>query len=512
MKILWIDDEIEMFKAHRIFLENKGYEVVCCTNGYDAIESTNNTRYDLIFLDENMPGMTGLETLSGLKEKNPDTPIVMVTKSEEENIMDEAIGSKIADYLIKPINPNQLLICIKKHVDSKRLINETTQTKYQSQFNSIAMQTMECRTFEDWANIYQKLVYWELELQNLKTLDDIQLMQKREANNSFAKFIKNNYLDWIANPDKAPLMSNRIMSRRILPLLEKGEKIALIVIDNFRLDQWETIRPLLSSDFNISTELYCSILPTATQFARNAIFSGLMPTQIKQIYPQYWVDDDEEESSQNKYENQLLGTFFERYRKHDISYGYYKVNDAESGNRIISIFNRYKRNNLNALVYNFVDMLSHARTDIKMVKELSADIAAYRSITKSWFEHSPLYDMMMLLKSKGIKIILTTDHGTIKVSNPKKIIGDRLVNTNLRYKTGKSLSFNEKDVYLITNPDAALLPRNNLTSSYIFALNEDFFVYPNNFSQYVAQYSDTFQHGGISMEEMIIPLATLEPK
>ena len=513
MRILWIDDEIEMFKAHRLYLESKGYEVRCCTNGYDALEELKAETCDLIFLDENMPGLSGLDTLSEIKVLRPEVPVVMVTKNEEENIMDQAIGSKIADYLIKPVNPSQLLICVKKNIDSRRLINETTQTKYQSQFSNITMQTMECRTFDDWARLYQKLVFWELELQYLKTLDDIQLMQKQEANLGFVKFVRNNYVRWFTNPDEAPLMSHRVMSRRVLPLLDKGEKIVLIVIDNFRLDQWETIRPLLAPDFNIDTELYSSILPTATMYARNALVSGLMPLQIKQLYPQYWIEEnDDDETSQNQYENQLVGTLLERYRKHDMSYGYYKINDAASGSRLLNIFPRYKQNNLNVFVYNFVDMLSHARTDIKMVKELSNDEAAYRSITKSWFEHSALYELMLEIKNQGTKIMLTTDHGAIRVTNPQKIVGDRDLNTNLRYKTGKKMSYNEKNVFAIQNPEAAMLPRANILTSFAFAEGNDFFVYPNNMNQYVQQFNDTFQHGGISMEEMIIPLVTLEPK
>lgn len=494
-----------------MFLKGKGYTLETATNGYDALNLLEHTNYDIIFLDENMPGISGLDTLLEIKKFKPDIPVVMVTKNEEEHIMEQAIGSKIADYIIKPVNPSQLLLCIKKHTQSTRLIQETTQSQFLSQFQNITMETMDCKTFDDWANLYQKLVYWELELQNLKTLDDIQLMQKQEANSGFAKFIKKNYKDWIANPDNAPLLSNKVMSRRILPLLDNGEKVVLIVIDNCRLDQWETIRSLLAPDFNITTELYCSILPTATQYARNAIFSGLMPEQLKQLYPNYWTDSDDE-SGQNQYENQLLGTFFERYRRHNISYGYYKVNDNEAGNRLINIFPRYKQNNLNAFVYNFVDMLSHARTDTKLIKELSMDEAAYRSITKSWFEHSPLLDLIMTLKEEKVKIVITTDHGAIRVNNPQKIIGDREINTNLRFKTAKNITYNAKEVFEVKKPEELMLPKNSLTSSYIFATNNDFFVYPNNFAQYATLYNDTFQHGGISMEEMIIPLAVLESK
>lgn len=510
-RILWVDDEIDLLKAHRIFLKNKGFEVSTATNGHDAIEMLGNQRFDIIFLDENMPGMSGLDTLSIIKELTPDTPVVMVTKSEEENIMEQAIGSKIADYIIKPVNPSQLLLCVKKNIDSKRLIEATAQTQYQSQFRNIALQTMECRSFDDWASLYSKLVYWELELQSLKTLDDIQLMQKSEANLGFAKFVRNNYTQWLAQPDDAPLTSNRLMSQRVLPLIDDGHKVALIVIDNLRLDQWETIRPMLAHDFSISTELYCSILPTATQYARNAIFAGLMPSQIADMYPQYWQHSDDEQS-QNKHENELIGTFFARYRRKDISYGYYKVNDTDSGNRLNSILSRYTHNHLNAFVYNFVDMLSHARTDIKMVKELSADDAAYRSITKSWFAHSPLYQTLLTLRDKGYTILLTTDHGTIKVRTPQKVMCDRNQSNNLRFKTGKQVSYSDKDIFEIKSPEAALLPRSGITSSYIFATGDSYFIYPNSYNQYADMFFDTLQHGGISMEEMIIPLATLTAK
>ncbi len=511
IRILWVDDEIDLLKAHCLFLQSRGYEVATETNANDALQTLRSEHFDIIFLDENMPGMSGLDALHHIKELAPDTPVVMVTKSEEENIMEEAIGQKIADYIIKPVNPSQLLLCVKKNTERQRLINETMQAKYRGSFQEIAMQTMECRTFDDWAALYQRLVFWELELHKVKTLDDVQMMQKLEADKGFARFISKNYQDWIANPDSAPLMSHRLMSKRILPLIDAGEKVALIVIDNCRLDQWELFREILAPDFNITTELYCSILPTTTQYARNAIFSGLMPLQIMQMYPDFWVETDDE-SSQNKYERELLGTFFERYRRKNVTHAYYKVNDAESGKRFLSIFNRYKQNDLNAVVFNFVDMLSHARTDIKMVKELASDMAAYRSITRSWFEHSPLLDLLHHLRDLGIKIVITTDHGSIRVSHPVKIIGDREVNTNLRFKTGKQLSFSDKNIFEVRTPDVFQLPKSKLTSTYAFATGDDYFVYPNNYSQYADLYNDTFQHGGISMEEMIVPLATLVGK
>ncbi len=510
-RILWVDDEIELLKAHQIFLTAKGYDLRTESNSSDAIEMLHAEKFDIIFLDENMPGRSGLDILPEIKELCPDTPIVMITKSEEENIMEQAIGSRIADYLIKPVNPSQLLLCVKKHLEGRRLISETTQSLYQSQFQAITMQTMECQTFDDWANLYQKLVRWEIDLQNVKTLDDVQLMQKAEANNGFTRFVKKNYLSWIADQDHAPLMSNRIMSRRILPLLEKGEKVVLIVIDNCRLDQWELFRGMLSQDYDIETELYCAILPTTTQFARNAIFSGLMPSQIRELYPEYWVESDDEES-QNAHEKELLQTFFDRYRKKNFSSAYYKVNNAESGEKMLRTYPHIKKNDLVALVFNFVDMLSHARTEVKMVHELASDMAAFRSITRSWFEHSALYELLLRLRDKDVKIVITTDHGSVHVSRAVKILGDRQVNSNLRYKMGKQLQYENKNLFCISNPVAAMLPKGNLTSTYVFAEGADYFCYPNNYNKFVDLYNDTFQHGGISMEEMIVPLATLTAK
>lgn len=511
ISILWADDEIDLLKAHILFLESKGYRTDTVTNGRDAVDMIRKNNYDIVFLDENMPGMSGLETLQQIKDIDTSIPVVMITKSEEENIMDMAIGAKIADYIIKPVNPNQVLLSIKKHVDARRLISESTTTAYQSRFRDLSMQIAMNSTFDDWAETYRKLVYWELELQNISNMDEVLMMQKREANIGFAKYIRQNYLGWIADPDCGPLTSPRLMSRRILPMIEAGQKVVMIVIDNFRLDQWETIRAVLAPDFNINTEIYCSILPTATQYARNAIFSGLMPQQIIEMMPECWVDT-EDEGSQNQFENQLIGRFFERYRCRNVRYGYYKVNDATSGLRLNEIYSRYADNHFNAFVYNFVDMLSHARTEVKMIKELAQDETAYRAITLSWFKLSPLYKLLQMLRGQDVRIVITTDHGTIRVSNPVRIIGDREVNTNLRFKTGRNLTCKDKDVFVIRDTQAAQLPRNNLSSSYMFATNNDFFAYPNNYNHYVGYYRDTFQHGGISMEEMLIPFATLTSK
>lgn len=509
--LLWVDDEIELLKAYIIFLEKKGYEVVTATNGRDAVDMCSERTFDLIFLDENMPGLSGLETLTLIKEINSTIPIVMVTKSEEENIMNQAIGSKIADYLIKPVNPNQIYLTIKKHLHKRDLETEVTDTSYRQNFGKIGMQINDSYSLEEWKDVYRKLVYWELELSTTNSdMTEMLKMQKAEANQGFAKFIKQNYLDWITNPEKRPLMSPDIFKHKVFPLLNNHEKVFLIVFDNFRYDQWRVLSQELANEFTFDDDLYISILPTATQYARNAIFAGLMPIQIAEMFPDLWVDEEEEEGK-NLNEAPLIETQIQRYRRHD-TFSYTKINNSAESERLVQQFRTLLTHDLNVIVVNFIDMLSHARTESKMVRELASDETAYRSITASWFRHSPLRELFSLLSQTDAKVIITTDHGAIKVSNPTKVIGDKNTNTNLRYKLGKNLNYNKKEVYELKDPEKAMLPSPNLSTTYIFATNDDFFAYPNNYNYYVNYYRNTFQHGGISMEEMLIPLITMEGK
>lgn len=534
--LLWADDEIELLRAHILFLEKKGYEVVTVTNGTDAIDQCRQKTFDLILLDEMMPGLSGLETLQQIKELSPATPVVMVTKSEEENIMDQAIGSKIADYLIKPVNPSQILLSLKKNIHRREIVTEVTQSGYQQSFQDIAAQIGNCTTAREWMDVYKRLVHWELELSNTDSgMTDMLKMQKEEADNGFSKYVKAHYMDWMADiaaaqsgiaqyatrlglanarlqkrqqkSEERPLMSIDIFKKKIFPLLDSGEKVFMIVIDNFRLDQWRVLAQEIGDMFDIDEQTYISILPTATQYARNAIFSGLMPVKIAQMFPELWVDEDEEEGK-NLNEGPLIKTQLDRYRRHN-TFSYHKINDSAGADKFIQKFNELKNNDLNVLVINFIDMLSHARTESKMVRELANNESAFRSITLSWFRHSVLADLFRMLSRSDYTIVITTDHGSIRASKPVKIIGDRNTNTNLRYKLGKNLNYNPKEVFVIKDPSKAMLPAPNLSTSYVFSTGDTFFAYPNNYNYYVSYYKDTFQHGGISMEEMIVPLVTM---
>ena len=508
-RILWADDEMELLRPQLLFLERKGYDVVTATNGTDAVELCKQQQFDVILLDEMMPGITGLQALERIKLIQPTVPVVMVTKSEEENIMNEAVGRNIADYLIKPVNPNQILLSLKKLIHRKELVAETTQTAYQQHFQQLSMQMMDCCCWNDWAVLYRQLVDWELKLVSADpALADMLRMQKAEANLGFAKFVKRNYADWMQHHDFT--MNHDVMQHHILPMLKQGERVFLVVFDNFRYDQWKAIETELT-DYDITEQLCCSILPTATQYARNALFAGMMPSEIKQRYPDWWTEEDAEESK-NLNEPHLIQAFLDRVRRRD-TFSYHKINTTDEAEQLLAEADELlQRNSLNVVVVNFIDMLSHARTESKMVRELAHDEAAYRSLTLSWFRHSAISQLLHRLSQTDCRVVLTTDHGSIRTDTPVKIIGDRNTNTNLRYKLGRNLACESRDVFTVKDPKSVFLPSPNISTSYVFATGNTFLAYPNNYNYYVAYYRNTFQHGGISMEEMIIPLVTLKGK
>jgi CheY-like chemotaxis protein len=512
-KILWADDEIDLLKPHILFLESKGYLVQTVNNGTDAVEMSRETNFDIIFLDENMPGISGLEALMRIKENKPQVPVVMITKSEEESIMEEAIGGKIADYLIKPVNPNQILLCLKKNLDHLKLVSQKTNAGYQQDFRQLGMMLNGHLNSEEWFEVYRKLVYWELQLETIEDqgMAEILAMQKKEANSLFTRFIQNNYLDWVNGDEDAPQMIHTIFKNKIVKQIQ-GEPLFMLVIDNLRYDQWQMLKPIINKYFSVENEeMILSILPTATHYARNALFAGLMPSEIAKKYPKYWLGE-EDEGGKNMFEKELLGENLARLGKSNLKWSYHKITNYDLGKKLADNFNQLKGNDFTAIVYNFVDMLSHARTEMEVIRELADDEAAYRSLTVSWFEHSPLQDILKKIADSKGRLIITTDHGTVKVSNPIKIVGDKNTNTNLRYKVGKNLTYKEKDVFTVKNPHEAFLPKPNLSSEFVFARENDFFVYPNNYNHFVNYYSNTFQHGGISLEELCIPYIELKAK
>jgi CheY-like chemotaxis protein len=514
IQILWADDEIDLLKPHVLFLNQKGYAVTTVNSGDEALELIEKNKYDVIVLDENMPGLSGIETLSRIKQSMPELPVVMITKSEEEHLMEDAIGSKISEYLIKPVNPNQILLSLKKILDNKRLVSERTTANYQQEFRQIGMMMSDKLNWHEWVEVYKKLVFWELELDksNDESMREILQMQKSEANKLFSKFIENNYLNWLNGKDaNPPVFSHTLFKNKIAAELDGNENVAVILIDNLRYDQWKILQPVLAEYYRVENEmLYCSILPTATHYARNAFFAGLMPVEIEKRFPHLWLNE-EDEGGKNMHEEQLLAEQLKRLGK-EIKMSYNKITNNNAGKKLADSVSNLMGNKLNVIVYNFVDMLSHARTEMEVIRELANDEKAYRSITASWFDNSPLMDIIKQLSEKKCKLIITTDHGTIRVTEPTKLIGDKNVNTNLRYKQGKSMSYEKRDVFEIKNPAEAFLPKPNVSTTYVFAKGDKFFAYPNNYNQYVNFYRNTFQHGGISLEEMIIPCIFLEAK
>ena len=524
IKILWVDDEIDLLKPHILFLEKKNYKVTTFNNGRDAVDAFEEGNYDIVFLDENMPGMSGLETLSEMKEKKSSTPMIMITKSEEEYIMEEAIGSKIADYLIKPVNPHQILLSLKKNLDHSRLISEKTTLDYQKEFRKIAMEMAMVNSHEDWVELYKKLIFWELELENIndQSMFEILESQKVEANAQFGKFIERNYEDWFhpkadtrgkaERSEAKPIQSHTLFRELVVPeLVKKDKPVLFVVIDNLRYDQWKVMESVVANHYKLEKEVpYYASLPTATQYARNSIFSGLTPLEMEKQFPQYWKNDVEE-GGKNLYEAEFLTAHLKRLGL-NIKQDYFKITNLASGKKLAENFKGLKDNNLVTVVYNFVDMLSHAKTEMDVVKELASDDKAYRSLTLSWFKNSPLLEIIQQAQKLGFKLIITTDHGTINVKNPTKVIGDKNTSLNLRYKTGRSLTYEDKDVYAVKDPKIIGLPTINMSSSYIFAKNDLFLAYVNNYNHYVSYYRNTYQHGGISLEEMIVPFLVFNPK
>jgi CheY-like chemotaxis protein len=514
-EILWVDDEIESLKSQILFLKNKGYEVTPFTNGYDALEHLKDHTADVILLDESMPGMSGLETLAKIKELRPTLPVVMITKNEAENIMEEAIGSQITDYLIKPVNPNQVLLSLKKIMEGKRLVSEKTTVEYQKDFRNLFMALNSNPNVEEWKELYKKLVYWEVAMSKSDSpeMRDVFNTQKAEANTEFFKFVSRNYIDWIKEAAAdTPVMSHTLFAKKIAPYIDHKRPTFMILVDNLRFDQWKSIEPIIHQFYRVQEEeSFYSILPTSTQYSRNSIFSGLLPVEIERRFPLEWKNDDEQ-GGKNLYERQFLEYQLKKLNLNHLKWDYLKITNNDNGKLMEDNIHNYLKNDLTVIVYNFVDMLSHARTEMEVLKELAGDEVSYRSLTVSWFEHSPLFRALKKIADKDIQLIITTDHGTMRVKTPSKCVGDKATTTNLRYKHGRNLQYEEKDVLAFKSPHEAGLPQPNVNSKYIFAKEDVFLCYPNNYNHFVNYYRNTFQHGGVSLEEMIVPIVRLETK
>ncbi|MEO1260690.1 MAG: response regulator [Bacteroidota bacterium] len=515
IKILWADDEIDLLKPQMLFLEKKGYDVTTVTNGHDAIEECETVNdFDVVFLDESMPGLTGLETLAKIKEQKPSLPVVMITKNEAEDIMEEAIGSQISDYLIKPVNPNQILLTLKRIIDNKRLVREKTTSDYQQEFRMLSMEINSGPDFNGWVDVYKKLINWEIKIDDSQSTDmgDILSTQKSEANSEFSRYVVKNYEKWVNEEVEAPVMSHNLMRRKVLTKMDSERPTIMLLLDNLRFDQWKAIRPIIAELFRVEEEdFFYSILPTATQYSRNAIFAGMMPADIAKTFPKLWKNDTDE-GGKNNHEKEFLTEQIRRAVRKPLKFDYRKITNVAHAKDLNDNILNYLNNDLMVIVYNFIDMLSHARTEMEVLKELAGDEKAYRSLTRSWFLNSPLWSALQKAAERDVQLIVTTDHGTIRVKTPTKVVGDRDTTTNLRYKVGRNLQYNKKDVLDFRDPKDAGLPRPNVSSTFIFAKDDLFFLYPNNYNYYLKYYIDTFQHGGISLEEMICPVVRLSSK
>ena len=514
-KILWADDEIDLLRAHHRFLDDKGYVVTPVSNGKDAIALIAQEPFDIVLLDEMMPGLDGLSTLEQIKMIDPNVPVVMITKNEEEHLMNEAIGRRINDYLTKPVNPSQIFMACKKILDSRQIRQSQAGQNYVSKANEIREQLSGEITWQTWINVHRRLCEWDIEIARLRDAGLSQMIedQRRECNHEFGRFIGRDYATWIAEENDSPPLSVDVVPEFVVPYLEQGRQVFFIVVDCLRLDHWMVMEPQLAEYFNIKRSYHYSVLPTATPFSRNAIFSGLFPNEIARKYGDIWHNADENEHSLNRNEHQYIDDQVADMGV-ELKPGshYVKVLDTGEAQGLTRKVPSLKKWPLVSVVYNFLDMLVHGRAQSDLLKEMAPNEIAFRALVQTWFGNSSLFETLKAISRTDAVVVLTTDHGSVRGTRASVVHGDRDTSSNLRYKYGRNLRSEDKDALMIKDPEAYGLPSGGLGSNFVIAKEDFYFVYPTNFNQYQRQYKDSFQHGGISLEEMVLPVAIMEPK
>ncbi len=515
--ILWADDEIELLRAHIIFLEQRGYRVTSVANGTDALTHILHETIDLVLLDEQMPGMGGLETLAAIREVQSDVPVVMVTKSEEEHQMEEALGGQINDYLTKPVNPSQILLTCKRLLEHGRLRNERISQDYMRRFNQITLALMNPLSHEEWVVLYRELVRYDVLLEYDQAAREVLADQYREANRVFGRYIEEAYQGWIRQLDKhssreRPVLSPEVIPKWVLPELRKERPVVFMVIDCMRHDQWLELEKLLNPWFSMKKDFYYSILPTATPYSRNAIFSGLLPRDIARRYSCNWSAGQDDEHSRNRHEEDYLAALLRRKGTSNVRTRYHKLVSKADGQALARAAADCLQADLSAIVVNFVDILAHSRSDSDVLKELAPDERAYRAVTRTWLEHSWLLQAFQILAKHDCTIVMTSDHGAVRSLHPTTVRGDRSTSTALRFKCGRRLKANKRHAICISDPPAYGLPADNLTTDYLIAKEDYYFVYPTNYHRYANLYRDSIQHGGAAMEEMILPVIRMRPR
>jgi DNA-binding response OmpR family regulator len=510
-KILWIDDEIEALRPHILYLNEKSYDVTPVSNGDDAISMIKTFRYDVILLDQMMPGQDGMSVLARVRELDSTIPLIMVTQCREDELINEALGKRISDFLVKPIGGAQIASTLKRVLDQTKIIEEQVPHKYTEDFNQIRLIKDSAPDWRNWAEIYLKLVEWDLEFDLLGEtgLEETHLEQKKECNALFSDYVAENYTRWIRGED-APVLSVDVLDRFVIPHLRKNKQVYFIVVDCLRLDHWLAIEPLLQPYYYIDQSCYYSILPSATLYSRNALFSGLFPLELSEKFPQYWLENSENQTSTNRFEKQLLQS---KLRNAGLrlkpGLRYFKIFDAKGGNEYIRQVSSFERISLSALIVNFIDILTHQRSQLDVLQQIAPDESAFRSLAKSWFAHSALFEILKIISPRDAVVVLTTDHGSVLGNRPTKAFGNRQTSTSLRFKVGTDLACDEGQAVYIKQPNSYKLPAESSNKNYIIAKDDYYFVYPNQFHEYTRQFRGGFQHGGISMGELIVPVVTM---